>query len=96
MNIISPLTLLLIPLMGSLVLVLLKEKKIDVRNHALPSPLAHRPPHLKVVGLGARSEETRLNKEIKYNLINFQSSKYRKNLFKQIALITSLINLFIQ
>ena len=87
MNIISPLTLLLIPLIGSLVLVLLKEKKIDVRNHALPSPLAHL--------VGARSEETRLNKEIKYNLINFQSSKYRKNLFKQIALITSLINLFI-
>ncbi len=79
MNFINPLTLLLIPLLGSFIIILIKDNnyiKITSINY-------------KYVPLILNNET------IGYKLNSFQSSKYNKKLIKQIALITSVFNFFI-
>ena len=75
MNFFSPITLLIVPLIGSFLIILLNETNYKFNNSKYLDLLS--------------------SEKIGYNLSNFQSSKYTKNKIKQIALIASLINLFI-
>ena len=75
MNFFSPLTLLIIPLLGSLYISFMNPININLKNSKYVNLLK--------------------NDKIGYDLSSFQSSKFTNNKIKQIALITSLINLLV-
>jgi NADH-ubiquinone oxidoreductase chain 4 len=107
MNIISPLTLLIIPLIGSIIILLNSENKSPYLNSLITDPFSTStsslPPFKPVNGgIKEKAIEGENNGKVydvlmngKYNLSLFQSSKYKRIYLKQIALITSLINLII-
>jgi len=74
MNLLSPLTLLIIPLIGSLLISLTNSNYLNLSKKYAP---------------------INVNEKIKNIVEDFQSSKYTKKRIKQIALITSLINLLV-